>query len=249
MQETQPTPIPQTKSALWVDDNQKNKKSPFILVGIFFAIVVLISTIFRLITPEPVPTSEFNAWGGSVTPGVSTVQDAAAVFGEPIDSENSDLGTKVTFASDYPEVPHEVITTENGTIMFVREHLAPDYEKNVSEYISEMGIPNLILKDQDSKMSLNANVFLQAGVVILSHVSDGTVEQKWYFIPTSEELFLASWGKNMTYEGSGPELYVPITGIDAEADEINSDSSQVPANTESTLFQNNSQPTLLDQLE
>jgi hypothetical protein len=241
MQDTQVLQASQKKSPLWVDNTNNSKKSPFVLVGIFFAVVVLISTIFRLITPKPIPSSEFNAWGGSITPGFSSVQDAAAIFGEPLDSSNTELGTKVTFTSPYPDLPHEVIATENGTILFVREHLPPYYEKNVSDYISAIGMPDLILKDQDSKMSLDANVFLQAGIVILSHVSDGTVEQKWYFVPTTKELFLASWGKNMTYETAGPELFSPII----EDDEETSDQP----NKESTLFQNSTQPTLLDQLD
>lgn len=174
------------------------------------AVLIVVGAIFRVLTPLPTPPENApNSWQG-VVPGYSKLDSAVDTFGQPIGSRRVSAGTEYSFTSPIQVFPHQVVTDDQGTITFMKEYLSYKDERNLSEYTEKYGPADLVLKDEGSRDSLDAHVFLDEGLVILAHVADGAVEQIWYFEPTTAETFLASWGKNLTPEAQvRPEDFVP----------------------------------------
>jgi hypothetical protein len=166
-------------------------------------LIVLISLLIQNLLPKQVPIQE-NTWNG-VTPGHSTYKQLVEKMGEPLDSVKTKNGFKIEFKSDFDGLPNTVITDKEGLVQFIREQIVFDKEHKLDQYIDEFGQPDLVLPDAGSAMSLEANVFLSKGVVIMAHVKDGSVEGKWYFEPAEKQNFLNSWGENLSENAHGPE--------------------------------------------
>jgi len=172
---------------------------------IFLGIIVLISALIRLLTPATAPTSEFNTFGGTVTPGYSKIDAVTEKLGQPLTKKTTDLGQLYEFTSDYPTRPNLAVSAEDGTVTFIKEFLPFDTDERISTYLTELGQPDFKLKDTESSSALDAYVFVDEGLVLLAHLDGGVIEQKWYFIPTTPEIFIASWGRNLSTQGEGPE--------------------------------------------
>jgi len=166
-------------------------------------IIVIISLIIRNILPEEIPIQE-NTWNG-ITPGYSKYEQLVEKMGVPIDSVETKDGFEIKYQSEFLAIPNKVETDKEGTVQFIKEFVKYDSTHNLSQYIKEFGKPDLVLSDRESGISLRANVFLTQGLVIMAHVKDGSVEQKWYFTPIDQKEFLSSWGKALSLEAHGPE--------------------------------------------
>jgi len=127
-------------------------------------------------------------------------------LGEPLESfttENNETGYR--YASDFAAYPNEVVVDAENTIQFVKEFITFDPDHTLAQYAEQYGQPDLELFDSNSPDSVRAHVFLTAGLVVVAHIDGDVVEQKWYFIPTTEELFLVGFGNPLSESGSGPE--------------------------------------------
>lgn len=174
------------------------------LIGAFF--VLAVSTIIRSVLPKnELVTDQPNSWG-VITPGHSTINQASQQLGQPISNIKTDLGVVSTFNSFNTFSPHEIVTDQNGTVVFAKEFLKATPNHKLSQYTNQYGQPDLKLIDKNSSDALTANVFLKQGLVVLAHNADETVEQKWYFEPTNQDSFLKSWGSELTTETHGPEV-------------------------------------------
>ncbi|MBD3279333.1 MAG: hypothetical protein GF390_01320 [Candidatus Pacebacteria bacterium] len=180
----------------------------FILLAVSF-VVVIVSVVFKLFTP-PTPKlapAQDNSWQG-ITPGFSDLADVQAKMGEPIKIEKTTFGTKLQYRSKYPTMPHEIQTNQQGEVQFIKQYLDYENPENINDYQGSFGEADLELFMLNNS-PLKAYIYLDKGVVILAHSSDGAVEQKWYFTPTTKKAFLQSWGKNLSKKGSGPEEFNP----------------------------------------
>lgn len=176
----------------------------------FAASLLLAGAILRVLTPPPTaPENAPNQWQGLV-PGYSTLADVTQSLGEPLRSERTGDGIEYQFNSPIQALPHEVITNDQGVVTFIKQYVSYKDELFLSHYVEQYDDAELVLKDEGSRDSLDAHVFLDQGLVVLAHVADGNVEQLWYFEPTTKEKFLASWGKSLQTESElEPEVFTP----------------------------------------
>jgi hypothetical protein len=100
-----------------------------------------------------------------------------------------------------------VTITGDDLVKFVEEFIDYDPNHTLEQYTSQYGEPDLILFYPQAGDGTLANVFLSQGLVVFTHRYAGTVQQKWYFEPISQEEFLTTFGKNLTTQESGPEAF------------------------------------------
>lgn len=192
-------------------DQPTNKQQSFwkeywyVALGIFVFVALIVAQILRMLTPREVPIQE-NTWEG-ITPGYTSLEQLMEKLGEPIGSENTNLGTAVYYQSEFPAYPDTIVVDNSNTVQFIKEHIPYDENHLLSQYIEQFGQPDLELIDEQTGPSATAYVFLSKGIVIVAHANAHTVEQKWYFDPTTRENFLRSWGQNLTDEAPGPETF------------------------------------------
>jgi hypothetical protein len=173
----------------------------FFFMGMF--VLLAAAYIFRAFTPyTPVNVVQDNTWN-AVTPGLSTLQDVQSKLGAPESVQKIDQGTQLNYKSIYPTQPNQVIANAEGKVIFIKENVDYNNKENLSTYIEKFGQPDFALFTPDGP--LKSHVFLTKGIVIVAHLKDNSVEQKWFFEPTTKETFLQSWGKDLSDEESGPE--------------------------------------------
>lgn len=179
----------------------------YVALGILFFLMLVIAQLFRVLTPKIIPIQQ-NSWQG-LTPGYSRLEDVVGNLGQPLSTEDIREGTALYYQSDFPVFPDEVIVNTTNTVQFIKEFVPYNADHTLQQYTQEFGQPDLELYDQDTGYASKAYVFLQQGLVIIAHISGQTVEQKWYFVPTTQQEFLQSWGKNLTDQGNPPEEFDP----------------------------------------
>lgn len=184
----------------WVDFIVKNW---FTLLLVASAIITVISVIIKSLIPE-VTIIKDNSWN-EITPGFSSYEQLIEKMGPPIETIETEDGFNLKYQSDFLAIPNQVVTSKEGTVQFVREFLKYDPNHLLEQYTKKYGQPDLVLSDPQSGPAVKANVFLEQGVLIMAHVKDGSVEQKWYFSPTTSEIFLQSWGETLSKEDTKPE--------------------------------------------
>lgn len=184
-------------------ENQKKPNNNWLIA--FFAIagvVLIISYAINVIVPKTVPIQE-NSWG-EITPGYSTTDQVIKKLGQPKKVVQTPQGTELSFESSFPAIPNKVIADRAGKIVFIKEFLLYDENHLLEQYVEKYGQPGLVLNDLEGG-SLKAHVFLKQGLVIMAHIADNSVQEKWYFPPTTQDIFLKSWGSGLSTEEHGPE--------------------------------------------
>lgn len=175
----------------------------FVILIIASFIITLVSLIIRSLLPKTTIIGE-NSWN-EITPGHSDYAQLVEKLGPPLETIETEDGFNLKYQSDFLAIPNQVVTDKQGTIEFIREYLKYDPNHLLSEYTDKYGQPDLVLNDHQSGHALKAYAFLRQGILIVAHIKDGSVEQKWYFTPTDSQTFLKSWGENLTDEESEPE--------------------------------------------
>ena len=149
--------------------------------------------------PSPTASSE------GLIPGKSKVADLEEL-GEPREIiENKDQTKSYLFGlKTDPEPLH--INTKDDTVIFIQKRPTQEDPLRLKDLISEYGQPNLELFTQFT--GLKAYVFLNSGVAAIAIPETGTITQLRYFIPSSQEEFLQTWGKDFqSAEPTLPPLY------------------------------------------
>ena len=183
-----------------------NKLFRFILAGL--AIVVIISAVARLFIGPQLPKSDYNLWQG-IRPGYSSVEDLNKQFGTPATEQKIEGGSVFEYQSDFPAIPHQVVADQNQVVLFVKEFVPLEEGVFLAQYSQNLGGVDLVLRDQASSDALRAHVYLEKGLVLLAHQQNGLIEQRWYFVPTTREIFLSSWGRSLTSEEYREQLPLP----------------------------------------
>ena len=180
--------------------NKKGSRRWIYGLFIFAALVLIISSVFRLLTPitPEEKTDQINTWQG-ITPGTTTVGELEKKLGQPIDQiQNADGTTTLHYQSAFTSIPNQVVADDQNTIQFIKEYY--DYTQGfyLADYIQEHGEADFSLTDLGTSDAVLAHIFLTDGVVLVANKSNNYVIQKWYFTPTTKENFLAQWGKNLS---------------------------------------------------
>lgn len=176
----------------------------YVFVIGFLGLMLIIAQIIKLLTPQ-VPIQE-NTWN-NITPGYSTIQNVTELLGQPIGQEQTDSGTIYLYESEFPTIPTEINTNQDQKVTFIKQRVSYNPDSTLQKAEEQYGKYDLELNVPESHGAVSAYVFLQKGVTIIAHIGDGSIEQVWYFEPTTEEAFMNSWGKDLSTEEPLPEEF------------------------------------------
>ena len=179
------------------------KTNKTIYLVIFLGFLLLASAILQVLTPN-VTTTE-NSWQ-EISPGNNSGDEVRQQLGEPKNIVQYDSYSVLEYESPYDTMPNEVAVDKNNLVIFIKEFLLYDENHIFNQYLEKYEQADLELYAPMISEAVKAHVFLDEGLVIIAHLQ-GTVEQKWYFIPTDEQTFLKSWEKELLQEQNGPEKF------------------------------------------
>ena len=176
----------------------------YVFVFGFFAIILIFAQAIKLLTPQ-IPIQE-NTWN-NITPGYSTTQNMVEILGQPISQEQTDFGVRYSYESEFPTIPTKVETNLKQKVVFIKQRVAYDPELTLNKLQQNYGNFDFEINVPESHGAIKAFVFLQKGVAVIAHIADQSIEQVWYFEPTSKEKFLQNWGQNLSDQESTPEEF------------------------------------------
>lgn len=184
--------------------NKTTKNKYFYLFG-FFGFLLIVSAILRVLTPNI--TIAENTWQ-EITPGKNSMADVQKKLGSPVGVTQYSEYSVFQYDSPFPTMPHEVAVDKNNLVIFIKEYLTYDEEHVLNQYLEKYEATDLELYAPMISEAVKAHVFLEEGLVIIAHMQNGAVEQKWYFIPTDKEVFIKSWEKELTQIQKGPDRLI-----------------------------------------
>ena len=140
-----------------------------------------------------------------VVPGKSTLSDLEK-FGEAREViENPDQTKTYLFGTKTDPEPDRIDIKE-GNVIFIQKRPKEGDPLSLKDLISQYGNPNLELYSR--LPGLKAFVFLENGIMAIATSDTGVISQLRYFIPTNQEEFGKSWGKDfLTNQPTLPPLY------------------------------------------
>lgn len=167
---------------------------------------LIVATILRFFTS----TTTTNIQGGqawnNITPGVSRIQDLQAL-GEPQAVQETGVGRKFSFTSNYPAIPNIVLTNPEGVVQLIKEQVVYNEKNTVDAFTAQYGDPSMTLFAPEFDQHVQAFVFLDRGLVLIADQDSKIIEEKWYFTPTDQENFLNTWGVSLSAETPPPERF------------------------------------------
>jgi hypothetical protein len=172
------------------------KKRWFSFTIVFFAAVFLISATVTLLTPTP-PINGDDHWYGNAPGHLLNEAEIEKNLGKKLSQTKAGSLDIHTYSSSYPTIPHEIVTNSENMVVFIKEPLALNLNETIQTYYSQYGEPNLQLYVIND-LSLNALVYLEKGIVLITHIESDDVQEKWLFVPTSAQLFMETWGKSLS---------------------------------------------------
>ncbi len=173
------------------------------------AALTLLSIILRLVTPQPTaqitpsppPISlqpTLNRYK-NILPGDRVTLSDISKVGEVISSSVSANTTTYSLKSAFLSKPNKVVVNIEGEVLFIEENILTSQTKEyLRTYIVAFGQPDLTMFNEQLGDAVKSYIFLNQGVVVTAHELDGSIEQKWYFSPTTKVVFLQTIGKNLS---------------------------------------------------
>lgn len=171
----------------------KNKKKILLGILITFSILSLLF-IFTQVSNNKKPSAEpknlTQANYGSITPGVSTVNDVTSKLGKPINTDPNSLEYK----SLSPNRNNQ-ININQGTVSLVKEIVTLKDTKKISDITNAYGLAQKILYGPDAAAGFYLFVYPQNGIAYVGHPESGLLLEIWYFSPTDLAGFKANYAK------------------------------------------------------
>jgi hypothetical protein len=182
------------------------KRKWFLVVILVVVIAGTTAALLRVFTPDLIPqTPQSNTWG-AITPGKTDANKVVAALGQPINSFERDGKTIMQYTSIYPAAPNEVTLDAVGTVAFIKEQVTYDPNHTLSKYTAEFGQEDFSLFAPQISRAVKAHVFLKKGVVVVAHINTQAVQQKWYFVPTTQTQFMSLWGEDLKAQDAPESL-------------------------------------------
>jgi len=128
-----------------------------------------------------------------ITPGKSTESDLEKLGQAREIKENPDQTKSYLFGLKSDPEPTRIDVKE-GTVIFVQKRPGGAGPLFLKDLISQFGQPNLELYSQ--LPGLKAYVFLDSGIAAIAMPDTGTITQLRYFVPSTQEEFRETWGKD-----------------------------------------------------
>lgn len=181
----------------------------FLAAVVFF--ILAISYLLRILTPPTPPPNNNYTWNG-VTAGYSSLKDVEKNFGPPINTVRLEDGARLEYKSSYFGIPNEVVVDSKNTVQFLKENIGTQSDDVIQNYTNKFGQPDLIMFNESVSDTDKAHIFLKEGLVVVAQ--GNYVTQKWYFKPTTKEVFLATWGKKLKADHEPEQFKGDLDGTD-----------------------------------
>ena len=185
----------------------RSKKIYWILLALLAALFVISAVIAQFLPTETPPVQQ-NTWQG-ITPGYKITSTISSQLGSPIKVEKL-AGERQELSYDSQDFKsfHTTVTlSQEGTVDIIKIPVAYNEDNLLQNYTSDLGTADLELYDTSIGLTAKAHIFLEKGVVIIANETTGVVEGIWYFEPTTEEVFLNTWGTDLSKDASEPEAF------------------------------------------
>lgn len=129
-----------------------------------------------------------------ITPGKSEINDLS-VFGEPRDIKDNPDNTKTYFYGSYTDPQPTEAVIKDGKVVFIKKRPSLQDPISLSFFTDQFGEPDFSLYHQ--YQTFKAYVFLEEGVAVIAREGKGDIIELRYFVPTTKEEFLLTWGKDL----------------------------------------------------
>ena len=189
-----------------------------IFLGKYYKAVILFIFVFvviagmQIISNRKTPTGEKRVSPKNVATSVEGIttgmsdESELESFGEPRSIDELPDGSLLyKFGPEKSPRPIEVVV-EKGKIVFIKKFPAINDKVTLDYYLKTYGESDLGLFYEEP--GFIAHVYLDEGIVIVADDSKReNVYELRYFVPTSEENFLETWGSDLLSE---PPLLPPL---------------------------------------
>lgn len=166
----------------------------WIIVIVLIAIIgdaILTSRQKASISPTPVPQiASFK----NITPGVSSEADLNKVLGTPIKTTVQG-NTKTDEYKSTAQFRNSIAIIQNGTVFLIKEVISATDTTTASSITSVYGAAPYTLYEKFPNSTFRLYVYPANGIAYLGH-TDGTLQEIWYFVPTSIENFETTWASD-----------------------------------------------------
>ncbi len=181
------------------EDTPIKKEKQWLKYLLILVAITLVASIFANSFLQPEAPMQNNTWKVA-TPGYKLSKKLQDQLGDPLEVKSTGTGKEYNYKSAFPIHNNTVTTDSNDVVQFIEEFILYDETHTLLRYTTKYGEPNLILNAPKIGDIVVANVFLDQGLVVFTHKYTNTVTQKWYFKPTTREIFLTTIGKDLTIE-------------------------------------------------
>jgi hypothetical protein len=172
---------------------------------IFVAILSLISIVYVVFnvfsskkTSLPTQnreTSNVPVDLSKILPGTTTRQEVVGNLGEP-NKTTKTANSETLYYNSTGKTRDSQITIENGIVVLVKEMVSYLDPKKASDVSKPYGVAIYSLFGPDSAGGNKLYVYPDKGVAYLGDPKFDTLEEIWYFTPTSIENFMQKWASN-----------------------------------------------------
>lgn len=138
----------------------------------------------------PTPVAQVATFR-NITPGVSSVSDLNKIWGSPLKSTTANGQTTDEYKST-SQSRNSIAIVQSGTVYLIREIISATDTQKASDITSVYGAPPYTLYQKFPNSYFNLYVYPSNGIAYLGH-SDGTLQEIWYFPPTTIENFQSTW--------------------------------------------------------
>ena len=172
---------------------KNNKKFIIIfLIIIFFILIIDIqSKKTSGVLPSPTPQSFQTATFNDLAPGKSSKDDVLLKMGTALNAKIEESKETYEYRSSNPNFNTEVIVI-NDKLEYIKVIYTNSDNKNYSDFSVIYGDPEQVLYNADYSVGYILNSYPSKGVAFISHIKSKSVNEAWYFKPTTTEEFKSS---------------------------------------------------------
>jgi hypothetical protein len=199
--------------------NLNSQKSKRLLAGLL-VLVLLFLVAYRLFvyysstTPEEPLLPPFTKGSEEqktlvvdsreVVPGVTGLREVQSIFGNELSRQRTDSGTEYVFGWRSRFNPVKAVVNSEGIVDFVSIPRFNSSFGDLDVLVREMGLGNPDLEWYiEGEFKVKAFVYLDAGIAFEAGAVNREVIRIRYFTPTSRDVFLKTWGSDLTPEQEG----------------------------------------------
>lgn len=177
---------------------------------IWIIIVVIIAIIGDVVltqnkrsTPPPTPIAK-RASFKDITPGISSEADLNKVLGTPIRT-NIQGDQKVDEYKSTSQFRNHIAVIQNGAVSLIKEMISATDTTKANLITNIYGQAPYILYEKFPNSTFRLYVYPANGIAYLGH-EDGTLQEIWYFVPTTIENFQITWASEYLFSPPTEQL-------------------------------------------